>query len=77
MVIRASSDSGRSVRVDVEAEGHPGYLTTARMLGEVGILLSEEGATPARAGCLTPALALGSACVERFAEARVRFSVTA
>jgi short subunit dehydrogenase-like uncharacterized protein len=33
------------------------------------------GATPARDGCLTPALALGSACIERFNLARLRFSL--
>ena len=48
------------VRVDVDADGHPGYLATARMLGEAGLLLAEPGATPERAGCLTPATALGT-----------------
>ena len=58
------------------AEGHPGYLATARMLGEVGILLARGRRHAARgAGCLTPALALGSASAERFARAGVRFSV--
>jgi hypothetical protein len=42
------------VRVDLDADGHPGYLTTAKLLGEVGLLLAEDGRTPARAGCLTP-----------------------
>ena len=62
-----------SVRVD--AEGHPGYLATARMLGEAGLLLAEEAATPQRAGCLTPATALGTASAPRFERARVRFGV--
>ena len=59
----------------LDADGHPGYLATARLLGEAGMLLAEEAATPARAGCLTPAAALGTGCVERFAHARLRFSV--
>ena len=63
------------MRVDVDADGHPGYLATARMLGEAGLLLAEPGATPERAGCLTPATALGTGSVERFERARVRFSV--
>jgi short subunit dehydrogenase-like uncharacterized protein len=45
------------------------------MLGELGILLAEDGATPARSGCLTPALALGSACIGRFDLARLRFTL--
>ena len=39
------------------------------------MLLAEEGATPQRAGCLTPASALGTAQIDRFERARLRFSV--
>jgi short subunit dehydrogenase-like uncharacterized protein len=63
------------VRVDLDADGHPGYLTTAKMLGEAGLLLSEEGATPERGGCLTPAVALGTGSLDRFKLAGMRFSV--
>jgi short subunit dehydrogenase-like uncharacterized protein len=66
---------GNLVTVLLDADGHPGYLATARLLGEAGMLLSEDGATPDRAGCLTPAAALGTGCLERFANARLRFSV--
>ncbi len=76
MSLTARTAGGREVRVEVDADGHPGYLATARMLGEAGLLLAEPGATPERAGCLTPATALGTACVERFDRARVRFSVS-
>jgi short subunit dehydrogenase-like uncharacterized protein len=76
MVVEGRTTTGNGVRVDVEAEGHPGYLATARMLGEAGLLLAEPGATPDRAGCLTPATALGAASSERFERARVRFSVS-
>jgi short subunit dehydrogenase-like uncharacterized protein len=75
MTVRARTAGGRDVRVDVDADGHPGYLATARMLGEAGLLLAEKDATPDRAGCLTPAAALGTACAGRFDRARVRFSV--
>jgi short subunit dehydrogenase-like uncharacterized protein len=75
MSVKARTAGGREVRVDVDADGHPGYLATARMLGEAGLLLAELDATPERAGCLTPATALGTGCVERFDHARVRFSV--
>jgi short subunit dehydrogenase-like uncharacterized protein len=71
----ATTTSGRRLRVEVEGRGHPGYLSTPRMLGEVGLMLAEDGATPALAGCLTPALALGSGGVERLAHAGVKFSV--
>jgi short subunit dehydrogenase-like uncharacterized protein len=59
----------------VDAKGHPGYLTTARMLGEAGLLLAEPGATPGRYGCVTPALALGTASLARFERAGLSFSV--
>ena len=75
MAVDARTASGNAVRASVHGEGHPGYLATARMLGEAGILLAEEGATPSRAGCLTPALALGSASAPRFARAGVRMSL--
>jgi short subunit dehydrogenase-like uncharacterized protein len=75
--VRARTTGGHDVAVDVDADGHPGYLATARMLGEAGLLLAEPGVTPERAGCLTPAAALGTACLPRFERARVRFSVAA
>jgi len=46
------------------------------MLAEAGLLLAEDGATPARAGCLTPGAALGSGCIERLERAHMRFSVS-
>ncbi len=72
----ARTPGGRYVRVDLDADGHPGYLTTAKLLGEVGLLLAEEGVTPERAGCLTPATALGTQSLDRFARAGARFAVT-
>lgn len=75
MSVDARTIGGHEIKVHVAAEGHPGYLATARMLGEAGMLLAEEGATPERGGCLTPATALGAAHVDRFERARLRFSV--
>jgi short subunit dehydrogenase-like uncharacterized protein len=75
MALEARTTGGHEVRVDVDADGHPGYLATARMLGEAGLILAEPGASPERAGCLTPAAALGTASVQRFDRARVRFAV--
>ena len=75
MRVNARTSGGNEVQVEVHAEGHPGYLATARMLGEAGLLLAEEGATPDIAGCLTPAIALGTASAVRFEEAKLQFSV--
>jgi short subunit dehydrogenase-like uncharacterized protein len=75
LVADATAAGGRSVRVRVDAKGHPGYLTTARMLGEAGLLLAQPGATPGRHGCVTPALALGTGSIERFERAGLSFSV--
>jgi short subunit dehydrogenase-like uncharacterized protein len=74
--VDARTTGGHHVRVDLDADGHPGYLTTSRMFGEAGLLLAEDGATPAVAGCLTPAAALGTARLDRFERAGMRFSVS-
>lgn len=73
--VEARTAGGHHVRVEVDADGHPGYLATARMLGEAGLLLAEDGATPQRAGCLTPAAALGTAHLDRFERAGLRFAL--
>jgi short subunit dehydrogenase-like uncharacterized protein len=73
MAVHAVTDGGRSFDAALDADGHPGYLATARLLGEAGMLLSEQGATPATAGCLTPAAALGTEHLDRFARAGLRF----
>jgi short subunit dehydrogenase-like uncharacterized protein len=76
MTVHARTAAGGDVRARVQADGHPGYLATARMLAEAGLLLAEDGATPARAGCLTPGVALGSGSIERLARAHMHFSVS-
>jgi len=75
MSVEGRTQSGNTVQVKIDADGHPGYLATARMLGEAGLLLAEPGATPDRAGCLTPATALGTGAADRLERARVRFTV--
>jgi short subunit dehydrogenase-like uncharacterized protein len=75
MAAHARTTGGRELEVRLEADGHPGYLATARLLGEAGMLLAEDGGTPDRAGCLTPAAALGSDCIPRFERAGLRFTV--
>ncbi len=76
MRVSARTEGGHFVRADLDADGHPGYLATAKMLGEAGLLLSEDGATPERSGFLTPAAALGTAHADRFRHAGVRFQVS-
>ena len=76
LTANASTTGGHHVRVDLDADGHPGYLCTARMMGEAGLLLAEDGATPNRSGFLTPATALGTARLESFENAGVRFRVS-
>jgi len=75
MDVDAATTSGQPVHVEVEGEGHPGYLATARMMGEAGLILASASA-PGRAGCLTPAVALGTASAERFDAAGLRFRVS-
>ena len=74
--VDATTTGSNRVGVVVEAGGHPGYLATARMLGEAGLMMAEDGVTPDRTGCLTPALALGTEALERFERAGMSFRVT-
>ncbi len=69
MALDARTTGGKSVGVEIEARGHPGYLSTAKILGEAGLAIATEGETPARFGCVTPAVALGTESIPRFAEA--------
>jgi short subunit dehydrogenase-like uncharacterized protein len=73
MRVEAATTGERRVSVALEASGHPGYLTTARMLGEAGLILA--GSAPERVGCLTPATALGTGSAPRFERAGLRFAV--
>ena len=75
MTVTGRTKAGRETVVEIDGAGHPGYLATARMLGEAGLLLAEHGATPDRTGSLTPAAALGTRRVERFQNARLGFTV--
>ncbi|HEU5142013.1 MAG TPA: saccharopine dehydrogenase NADP-binding domain-containing protein [Solirubrobacterales bacterium] len=76
LAVTARTANGHHVRVDLDADGQPGYLTTSRMLGEAGLLLAEDGATLPGGGCLTPAAALGTDGIDRFARAGLRFRVS-
>jgi len=69
----ARGASGAEALARVVGEGHPGYLATSRMTAEAGLILADAD-KPDRAGVLTPASALGTAELDRFEAAGVRFS---
>ena len=49
MRVEGATTGEHRIEVDVEADGHPGYLTTAKMIGEAGLILSERSPDPALA----------------------------
>ena len=75
MSLAATTTKGNELSVEIKGQGHPGYLTTARALGEAGLMLAEEGATPEGSGCLTPAAAIGTAEIDRFTRAGLEFAL--
>ncbi len=76
MDVDGATKSGETLHVRIDAEGHPGYLATSRMMGEAGLVLADDSLTPDRAGCLTPSAALGVASAERFDAAGLRFRLS-
>jgi short subunit dehydrogenase-like uncharacterized protein len=75
MRVEAATRAEHRVEVEVEAVGHPGYLTTAKMLGEAGLILAGKEPAPGSLGCLTPAAALDTDSIARFERAGLRISV--
>lgn len=74
--LRATDARGGTLDVVVEGDGHPGYLSTATVLGEAALCLADPDApTPDGAGFLTPATALGLGVLDRFAAAGLRFRI--
>jgi len=49
----------------------------AALIGETGLLMAEENSVSGRAGCLTPATALGTAELRRFERAHLDFKISA
>jgi short subunit dehydrogenase-like uncharacterized protein len=74
-VLAAETADGRTYRGIVAGQGDPGYLATAVMFGESGLCLALDD-LPARAGCLTPATAMGSALITRLRAAGHTYEVT-
>lgn len=74
--VRATDARGGTQDVVVEAAGHPGYKSTATMVGEAALALADpDSGVPDGAGFLTPATALGLAIIDRMAEAGVTFEI--
>lgn len=59
----AIGDKGRSVRVDVEGAGDPGFRSTSRMIAETALCLRD--ATDVAGGIWTPGAALNRRLLER------------
>lgn len=75
--VRATTTGGATADVVVEAEGHPGYKSTATMVGEAALMLADPDAIPAGpVGFLTPATALGVDHLDRLTHAGTTFTVT-
>ncbi len=74
--VRATDTRGATQDVVVDADGHPGYKSTATMVGEAALALADQtSGVPDGAGFLTPATALGLGVIDRMEAAGVRFSI--
>lgn len=71
--VHAVTASGDTADVSVEALGHPGYKSTATLVGEAALAIASMAAP--RAGYVTPATVLGVDDLDRFAEAGAHFAV--
>ncbi len=69
----AGEGGGRRVLTEV-AGGDPGYGETSKMLAEAALCLAGDD-LPARAGQLTPAVAMGDHLLDRLRRAGIRFEV--
>jgi short subunit dehydrogenase-like uncharacterized protein len=68
LVFRGSTSDGRTITTSVTGDRDPGYGSTAKMLGEVAVLLGETPAATLGGGFWTPASAFGDVLVERLRE---------
>jgi short subunit dehydrogenase-like uncharacterized protein len=71
--VRAITADGGTADVVVEAHGHPGYKSTAMLIGEAALALAELDR--ARAGYVTPATVLDLDQLDRFSHAAASFRV--
>ena len=72
--VRVTDARGATEDAVVEGDGHPGYKSTATMIGEAALALADPSADlPDGAGFLTAATALGLSSLDRFEHAGLRF----
>jgi short subunit dehydrogenase-like uncharacterized protein len=71
--VHAVTASGDTADVRVDALGHPGYKSTAALIGEAALAIASIAGP--RAGYVTPATVLDVQDLDRFAEAGTRFTV--
>lgn len=71
--VRAVTASGATADARVDAEGHPGYKSTATLIGEAALAVAELDAP--RPGYGTPSTVLGVDDLDRFAAAGASFTV--
>lgn len=70
--VRAVTQNGATADVTVDADGHPGYKSTATVVGEAALALASMDAP--RTGYGTPATVLGLDDLARFEHAGMRFT---
>ncbi|WP_336921547.1 saccharopine dehydrogenase family protein [Aquipuribacter sp. SD81] len=74
--LHSTTSTGRLVQARIRSQGDPGYVSTARMLGESALaLVLDRAGLPDRAGVLTPATALGDVLVTRLRAAGTTLEV--
>ena len=71
--VHAVTARGETADVMVEAVGHPGYKSTATLIGEAALAIASMRTV--RPGYGTPAAVLGIANLDRFGHAGARFTV--
>ncbi len=68
----ARTESGERVTASAEALGHPGYLSTAKVVAEAGLALALDKRSPDQQfGIVTPSTGLGKSFVSRLSAAGV------
>ncbi|MBV9716322.1 MAG: saccharopine dehydrogenase NADP-binding domain-containing protein [Solirubrobacterales bacterium] len=72
--VRMVGEGGAERVVTQVSGGDPGYGETAKMLAEAALCLAHDE-LPERAGQLTPAVAMGSALIQRLQRAGIAFTV--
>lgn len=78
VTLTAQTERGGTLRLQISADGDPGYRATAVMLSQAGLCLAFDGDhLPAAAGVLTPATAMGAPLIERLEEAGQRYRIVA